>query len=272
MPVMGWCPMPHKLSSPLQQCSASPAPQSGRFCDRENPGIDTVVHSVCLCVCVFMHTQLYIYIWGDAGVMGAATQPARSSLRGAAAASPFAVRAVTTDSPGALTSRRAVNSTALWRGRAGDGLQSPAVENLTVLSTLDWVPAKHLSGTDSACTRPPRHGWRGTGGPRGSPIGPAATQLPACGEPPWDMGGGGCHSWVLLVPRCQPRSHCRLPVPASTMAAPHQPCAACFSHVHSALGAPGCRTPRCGDMGQRSSSPSIISDPDPSHCRHHPAH
>lgn len=142
-------------------------------------------------MCVRMaHRALYIHL-GDAGVTGAATIPARSSPHGTAMASPFAVQVITTDSPGTLAARRAVNSTAPRQGRAGDALQSPAVENLTALSTLDWVPAKHLGGTDSACTRLPRHGWWGTGGggAQGLPVGPAATQLPVCSEPPaWDMG------------------------------------------------------------------------------------
>lgn len=76
-----------------------------------------------------------------------------ASPDGTAAASPFAVQVVTTDSLGALAARRAVNSSSPWWGRAGDALQSLAVENLTALSPLDWVPAKHLNGTDSACTQ-----------------------------------------------------------------------------------------------------------------------
>lgn len=80
---------------------------------------------------------------------------------------------------GRASQRGAVNSTAPRRGRAGDALQSPAVENLTALSTLDWVPAKHLSGIDGA-PRPAAARW-----PVEMGRAPGLVAAPAPAAPPW---------------------------------------------------------------------------------------
>lgn len=138
MPTVCWCPR-----LPLQQCSASPAPWSGRICDA-----DTTAHS---CPC----TLIPGWCWG----YGSSPRHSRGLT--------ICCESPSSRSPGALAARGAVNSLAPRQGRAGDTLQSLAVENVTALSTLDWVPVKHRGGTDSACSWPQRH--RGQEAPGSGP-------------------------------------------------------------------------------------------------------